>query len=267
MKTIMQCVAILALAGSPLMPRAFAAPGIAQRAHAAETRALGMAVSTGNAAEVKLLLSQGADPLVGTPSALERSLYLTTSGMVYKRGTRLPPHAAAMLPLLVRHIVKVQKVSLNSIRWKPLEQALQDAAETDDDAGVEGEADNAARVRLLVAAGFSARNLSEAASAAALAVPDRALAGELLDRGMLRMSPEQARSAPTAKILLTAVAWRRADLLPRLLELGFDPNLRSGGNPSPVEYAIQLDATEELDALLAGGGRVDMEPRLPATSR
>ena len=191
------------------------------------------------------------------PSALERALYVTASNANYKRGSRLPPHAGVMVPLLLNHIVKVQKVSLASIRWKPLELALQDAAESDDDADVEGEADNAARVRLLVAAGFSPRNLSEAAAAAALAVPDKGLASELLDRGMLRMGPAQARSAATAKILLTAVAWRRADLLPRLLELGYDPNLRSAGNPTPVELAIRLGAEDELDALLAGGGSVE----------
>lgn len=236
------------------------ASALALRPHAAETRALGFAVSSGNAEQVKMLLRQGADPLAGTPSALERALYVTASGANYQRGSRLPPQSAVMVPLLVQHIVTVQKVPLASIRWKPLEQALQDAAESDDDADLEGEADNAARVRLLVAAGFSARSLSEAASAAALAAPDKALAVELLDRGMLRMRPAQAHAAPTAKILLTAVAWRRADLLPRLLELGYDPNLRSAGNPSPVEFAIKLGAQEELDALLAGGGRVDTLP-------
>jgi hypothetical protein len=266
MKKIMQSLVILALAGPVYAPLASAAPGDAQRAHAAETRALGGAVAIGNAEQVKLLLSQGADPLIGSPSALERALYVTASGATYKRGSRLPPHAAAMVPLLARHIVKVQRMSLDAIRWKPLERALIDAAEADDDADLEGEADNATRVRLLVAAGFSPRNLSEAACAAALAAPDRALAVELLDRGMLRMRPAQARAAPTAKILLTAVAWRRADLIPRLLELGFDPNQRSAGNPSPVDYAIELDATAELDALLAGGGRVETENR-PAAQR
>jgi ankyrin repeat protein len=259
---MMQLVAILALAGPVQL--ATAAPGLAQQAHATETRALGMAVSSGNAEQVRLLLSQGANPLAGMPSALERALYVTASGAAYKRGSRLPPHAGVMVPLLLNHIVKVQKVALASIRWKPLELALQDAAESDDDADVEGEADNAARVRLLVAAGFSPRSLSEAAAAAALAIPDKGLASELLDRGMLRMGPAQARSAATAKILLTAVAWRRADLLPRLLELGYDPNLRSGNNPSPVELAIQLGAQDELDALLAGGGRVESEPGQPA---
>lgn len=264
MKKMMQLVAILALAGPSLVPPACAAPGLAQQAHATETRALGMAVSAGNAEQVKLLLSQGANPLAGMPSALERALYVTASNATYKRGSRLPPQAPVMVPLLLNHIVKVQKIALSSIRWKPLELALQDAAESDDDADVEGEADNAARVRLLVAAGFSPRNLSEAAAAAALAIPDKSLASELLDRGMLRMGPAQARSAATAKILLTAVAWRRADLLPRLLELGYDPNLRSGGNPTPMELAIKLGAEEEIDALLAGGGSVDTQTNQPA---
>lgn len=256
MKKMMHLLAILALAGAAQAQHASAAPVAAQRPQSPETRALGMAVSIGNTEQVKLLLSQGADPLAGLPSALERALYVTASTSAYKRGSRLPPQSAVMLPLLLRHIVKVQKIALGSIRWKPLEQALQDAAESDDDADIEGEADNVARVRLLLGAGFSARNLSEAAAAAAFAVPDRALAGELLDRGMLQMGPAQARASGSARILLTAVAWRRADLIPRLLELGYDPNLRSGANPSPVDYAVQLNATDELEALLAGGGRV-----------
>jgi hypothetical protein len=260
MKKMMPFFAMLALAGTCPVQAAPAAPGLAQQAHATETRALGMAVSTSNTEQVKLLLSQGADPLAGSPCALERALYVTASNASYKRGSRLPPQSVVMLPLLLHHIVKVQRIPLAAIRWKPLEQALQDASEADDDAGVEGEADGAARVRLLLAAGFSARNLSEKAAAAALALPDLALTNELLDRGMLAMGPAQARGPADARILLTAVAWRRADVLPRLLELGFDPNLRSGGKPSPVDYAIQLGATDELDALLAGGGTPGAAP-------
>jgi ankyrin repeat protein len=254
MKKLLQCVIVLALVGASA---AYAAPGLAQQPHATETRALGMAVSVGNTEQVKLLLSQGANPLAGMPSALERSLYITASNATYKRGSRLPPHAGTMLPLLVRHIVKVQKVPLASIRWKPLEQALQDAAESDDDAAIEGEADGTARVRLLLAAGFSARNLSEAAAAAALALPDRDLTSELLDHGMLQDGPWLKTSPANARILLTAVAWRRADLVPRLLELGYDPNLRTGNNPSPVEYAARVGAANELAALLAGGGHLE----------
>jgi hypothetical protein len=39
-----------------------------------------------------------------------------------------------------------------------------------------------------------------------------------------------------------------------------DPNLRSAGNPSPVEFAVKLGAAAELDALLAGGGRLETTP-------
>lgn len=254
MKKLLQCAVILALVATAPVQAATAASGLAQQPRTIATRALGMAVSVGDTAQVRLLLSQGADPLAGSPSALERALYVTASPANYKRGNRLPPHADAMLPLLLGHIVKVEKIALTSIRWKPLAQALQDAAESDEDAGVEGEADGTARVRLLLDAGFSARDLSEAAAAAALALPDRTLTGELLDRGMLQDGPYKMHAPGNARILLTAVAWRRADLLPRLLALGYDPNLHSGGNPSPVEYAIQLHASDELDALLEGGG-------------
>ena len=66
MKKMMQLLVILAL-GIPAQG-AFAAPGLAQQTHATETRALGIAVSTGNAEQVKLLLSQGANPLLGLPN-------------------------------------------------------------------------------------------------------------------------------------------------------------------------------------------------------
>jgi hypothetical protein len=61
--------------------------------------------------------------------------------------------------------------------------------------------------------------------------------------------------------LLAAVKLHRTDLLPRLLEAGFDPNLRGGGAPSPVDAAIASGAVEELGLLLAGGGRVDTKAR------
>ena len=195
MKKLMQCVAFMALAGALAAHAASPAPGSAQHPHASETRALGMAVSTGNREQVKLLLSQGADPLAGLPSALERALYVTSSGAAYRRGSRLPPNATVMLALLLHHIVKVQKIALTSIRWKPLEQALQDAAESDEDAGVEGEADGSARVRVLLDAGFSARNLSEAAAAAA-----RQQRIQLFGSAQLEGVIHRARVAATAQI-------------------------------------------------------------------
>lgn len=207
-------------------------------------RELAAAVEQGDAAMVELLLSLGADPLAespaGLPNALDRALYVMRERDRDRWG-RLPAQAPLLLPLLLRHIVTVQRHPVPTIPGFPLEQAVRAAAK----------ADGAARVRLLLQAGFDAATLSDVAAVAALGAPDRALAVELLDRGMLRGATEEGT------VLQAAVAARRADVLPRLLKLGFDPNRRAGDAPSAVEAAIEQGAAAELAILLAGGGRID----------
>jgi hypothetical protein len=231
-------------------------------------RALHLAVEQSNVARVKRLLGEGANPLAGAPCALERALYRKQHVDEPVSRSRLPAQAAVLVPLMVKHIVSVQKTPLSAISWAPLELAVRDAAVAGSgadgahDPGTDAliEADAAVRVRLLLAAGFKAANLSEVAAAAAMGVSDLALAGELLDQGMVRSVPGRARPPAHARVLLSAVAWRRTDLLPRLLAMGFDPNLRSVPNPSAVDYAIRLGATDAL-AILLGRVRRDAVPR------
>jgi hypothetical protein len=230
-------------------------------------RALALAVERGDVPLVRRLLDLGANPLAGAPCALEHALYRKNYADEPVNRSRLPAQASVIVPLLARHIVQVHKTPLGAIAWSPLELAVRDAAlagsGTDDghdpasDAMIE--ADAAARVRLLVAAGFKAADLSEVAAAAAIGVSDLELAGELLDQGMLRSAPGKVRPAAQARVLLSAVAWRRTDLLPRLLKMGFDPNLRSAPNPSAVDYAIRLGAADAL-AILLGRARRDTAP-------
>jgi hypothetical protein len=230
-------VARLVALGAPLSP--------------AGVQELGVAVSQGDAGMVKVLLGLGADPLTGTPGALERALYGPATAT--DPGGSLPAQAAVLVPLLLDQIVTARKMALAAIPGAPLEQAIRAAADADPEDDTD---DGTARVRLLLGAGFSAASLGDTAAAAAMAMPDRGLAAELLDQGMLRTT------APgMTHVLLSAVAWRRTDLLPRLLQLGLDPNLRSGSNPSPVDYAIQLGAIDEVVMLLAGGGRIDLARR------
>lgn len=214
---------------------------------------LAEAVAQGNPATVTLLLGMGADPLKGTTSALERALYVERYPAEYVSeygvGRRLPPQATVVLPLLVNHIVTVQKQSL--AQMTELTRALQDPVD----------ADGAARVRLLLSVGFPARDIDAATGANAFTAQDRALAGELLDRGMFTQAPGQPRADTSAIVLLKAVDARRTDLLPRLLKMGFDPNLRRGGDPSPVDHAIRLGAADALAMLLAAGGRIDYTVR------
>jgi hypothetical protein len=251
------CVAVvltLALAGAATCGWA-APPSLPDKKET--TRALGTATAQGNVAAIKRLLRQGADPLAGYPSALQNSLYGKSEGDA-NSGKPLPAHAAVIVPLLVHHIVHVQKTPLTDIPVDLLGLAILDASDQwEKEAST---AHGAARVRLLLRAGFSPAGLSERDAAAVLQAPDRALAGELLDRGMLRSTPGQAR-AGDARVLLTAVGWRRADVLPRLLQLGFDPNLRNDTDPSPVDAAIAQGAVDELKVLLAGGGRIDATAR------
>lgn len=200
------------------------------------------------------LAGTGAAPAQAAPDTLERALYADPAPSAFGPGKRLPPQAIVLVPLML------QSIPLASISPALLERAVRDAADVgreDDDAEAIAESDGAARVRLLLAAGFSPVPLSEDAAVAALSAPDRALASELLARGMLHSGSRTGN----AHVLLAAVAWRRADLLPQLLQLGYDPNLRSGGDPSPVDYAIQLGAVDELAVLLDGGGRMEADVR------
>ncbi|MBI3729937.1 MAG: SEL1-like repeat protein [Burkholderiales bacterium] len=196
--------------------------------------ALALALRSGDAAMVKLLLSLGADPLAGMESPL-------TQVLTAKEGD------ANMLPLLLEHIARVNKGSLSSIMPAALEEAVLSA---DTEQG-------ARRVRVLVAAGFSAQGLSAQAVRSAIDSPDRELAGFLLEHGMLSLAAGQTRATADVVALLAAIDRKRIDLVRRMLELGFDLNTHFEDMPSPVELAITRSDTDMLAMLLDKGGRID----------
>jgi ankyrin repeat protein len=216
---------------------------------------LASAVAQGNVEMVKLLLKLGADPRAGAALPLQRALYAYPSATSYGDGDPLPQHVAVILPLLLTHIVNVNKTPLDDIPGNPLGIAVRNAGNRY--AKGQARADGAARVRLLLNAGFSARALDKTDAVKALAAPDRTLAAELLDHGMLRGGPVKSGYPRSAEVLVAAVVWHRADILPRLLKLGFDPNFRSEDGRNPVDVAIEQGAVPELAALIAGGGRID----------
>jgi ankyrin repeat protein len=214
---------------------------------------LAAAVEQGNPATVTLLLRLGADPLAGDPSALQRALY-GGAGLEFEpdyRGGGLPKQAPVLVPLLLKHIVEVQKKPLAALDPSPLDEAAEKVARPG----------GAARMRLLLDAGFPADGLSERAATVIFATRDRALANTLLDQGMLRSAPERARAAGTDSLLRWAVQEGHGDLLARLMQLGYDPNGRSGTGRSAVDEAIALGAAADLATLLAGGGRIDTAAR------
>lgn len=211
-------------------------------------RELAAAVQQGDVAMVALLLGLGADPLAasqpGASTALDLALYVMDERHRARWGS-LPAQAPVLLPLLLKHIVTVQRHPLATIPGWPLEQAVRAADKPD----------GAARVRLLLQAGFDATDLSNIAAATALGAPDRALAVELLDRGMLGGKTTDAKEQDG--ILRAAVAARRADVLPRLLKLGLDPNHHDDKGRSAVDDAVAQGAAAELAILVAAGGRID----------
>ena len=213
-------------------------------------RDLTSAVQANDAVLVKALLAQGADPLNGPEAALSLAL-------------AAPQGDDAVLDLLLDHVVRVQKKSLAALPQPPLEAVLTHRK------GI-----SLARVRKLLEAGASARELDAQAIEAAFSAPDRSLAALLIRHGLLDGPAGAANEAASAGanaaadlaakpyLLFFAIAARRADLLPAILARGEDPNrrntLRDGKlQPNAVDYAISQGDSESLQVLLAHGGTID----------
>lgn len=193
------------------------------------------AVENSDAAMVKLLLGLGADPLGGEFPVLRLAL-------------KLPPTADnnAVLTLLLAAVAARQPLA--DIKWSPLDEALRAVR---DAAGVE-------RVRLMLAAGLPASQLGLNAALLAVQSPQRALAPLLLEHGMLRRADSVRRAPGDAVVLRQALRARRDDLLPRLLDLGLDPNWRGANQKSALEQAILNGNTEAARLFLARGARIEV---------
>ncbi|MEG0879739.1 MAG: hypothetical protein RSH52_00485 [Janthinobacterium sp.] len=192
------------------------------------------AVENGDAAMVKLLLGLGADPLGGEFPVLRMALKLKPT-----------PENNTVLTQLLAAVTARQPPA--DLKWSPLDEALRSVR---DAAGVE-------RVRLMLAAGLPASQLSNNAAMFAVASPQRALAPLLLEHGMLRRADGVRRAPGDAAVLRQALRARRADLLLPLLDLGLDPNWRGANQKSALEQAIVSGETEAVRLLIARGARID----------
>lgn len=192
------------------------------------------AVENSDAAMVKLLLGLGADPLGGEFPVLKTALALNPT-----------PENNAVLTVLLEAVATRQPLA--DIQWSPLDEALRSVR---DAAGVE-------RVRLMLAAGLPASQLSNKAAMLAVRSPQRELAPLLLEHGMLRRADGERRAPGDAVVLRQALRAQRGDLLPRLLDLGLDPSWRGENQMSALEQAILNGNAEAVRLFIARGARID----------
>ena len=226
------------------------------------TTALATAVGKHDIAMVKRLLDLGADPLAGpgvTDSAFFDALAYSAirdDGDMLADPARFEAARRAVLAVLLARLTPAQKQVLDAQHPTPVGHVLERHF-------VDG-----ATVHMLLAAGFSAKEVDGNALRGVMSNADRSLVTDLLDHGA-RISADPvpatpgrpARASDTPSPLVDAVAWGRTDLIERLVALGADPNQRNGEGMSAVEVAIARADMAALDALLAHGGRIDTTPR------
>lgn len=201
---------------------------------AAARQALLQAVTDGDAALVTLLLGLGVDALAGDEPVLTQALKLQPT-----------PQNNAVLGLLLARIA--QRQPLAGIAPSPLEQVLDSVRSAAD----------LARVRLMVEAGLPASRISIEGAVNAMQSPQRELVPFLLDHGMLAHGADAPRAPSDAVLLQQAARRRRADLMPRLLDLGLDPDWRASDEMSALDYAIRGGDAASLRILLERGARID----------
>ncbi len=194
--------------------------------------ALSQAVLTGDAKMVELLLGLGANPVEG---GAESTLLLAV---------RSKSTGNDVLRLLLNDVAQKKRIALDDIEPSPLSYAFPG----------DGKAPDSERIKVLVGAGFSANRLGYEDLAAAMASSDRTLFGYLLDHGALKPAAGTDHSA----MLVAAMRAKRADLLPRLLQLGLDPNARPEKGLTPLEHAIYSGNGAAFELFLQHGGRIDL---------
>lgn len=213
------------------------------------------AVRDGKPEMVRLLLAHGADPLAedgeGKSPLREAIAPDSTNGDEALDRTaklRLKEGRRAALVAMLAALSPAQKVALGQGPDSLLRLAF------DQYEGVDGPS-----VAALLQAGVPLTGLDSTALLSAVRSADHGLVGLLLDHG-LRLDEARlpAGGRPVRPLLIEALAGKRPDLLPRLLQAGANPNLPDATGYTAVAWAVALGDPSALDALLAGGGRFEV---------
>lgn len=213
------------------------------------------AVRDGNPEMVRLLLAHGANPLAevgeGKSPLREAIAPYSTYGeeaLGSAEKLRLKEARRAALVAMLAALSPAQKVALGQGGDSPLRAAF------DQYDGVDG-----ATVAVLLQAGVPLTGLDSMALASAVHSDDPGLVGLLLDHGLpLKEGQRLPDGSPARPLLIEALAGKRPDLLPRLLQAGANPNLSDATGHTAVAWAVALGDHAALDVLLAGGGRFEL---------
>lgn len=218
------------------------------------------AVLANQATTATALLDLGANPLAGTDiDDSPLCQVLAVSGQ-WSNGYDAPQDEASVaskakiLSAMLARLTPAQRAGLGAQTPSPMALALQ-----------RGDRSGAALVRQLLDAGVPATGVNgDGLVSAMLVKDDPQLPIALLDHGASMAMPSYPNVDPDAKphlpgsVLRPALQVGRADLLPRLLAAGADPN-QSGSDVndlSAVEWTVLHADHASLDTLLAHGGKL-----------
>ncbi|MFZ2269549.1 MAG: ankyrin repeat domain-containing protein [Azonexus sp.] len=211
------------------------------------------AVRDGNPGMVRLLLAHGANPLAEAGEGKSPLREAIAPDPIYGEEAlgaeklRLKEARRAALVAMLGALSPAQKVALGQGPNSPLRAAF------DQYDGVDG-----ATVAALLQAGVPLTGLDSTALASAVHSADPGLVGLLLDHGLPLDEGPPADGRPVRPLLIEALAGKRPDLLPRLLQAGANPNLPDATGHTAVAWAVALGDDAALDTLLAGGGRFEL---------
>lgn len=217
------------------------------------TTALTEAVRNVDLEMARLLLELGADPMAG--ERLDDSPLFVA---LHPYENDLDTHIVnpELVRLLVANLRPDQRARLDE--QPPIAKLLHNTPV------------DAQLVRELVGAGLKPRFLDGSAIAGAIRADDATLIGDLLDAGIKikERQPSADSLVPTdASTLLSAIAWYRIDLLPRLILAGADPNHVDSSGMTPVNAAILSGDLAVLESLITSGGRLADRPATFTYSR
>jgi uncharacterized protein len=216
------------------------------------------AVLIGDVGMASLLLSLGADPMAGPEPGF--SPFFAALGKIGMRASapedplevkRLEKARFDCLQIMLAGMTQAQKIALGQGKSSPLVLALSGADVADP-----------RFVRSLLESGIPAVRVGPENLAAAMAIDDPSLVGDLIDRGA--SVRDDVNDKLIGSLLIQALRLNRPDLVPRLLRAGANPNRADESGKSAVAWAIVSGDVKTFDLLLAHGGKT--RAALPASS-